>query len=157
LCAIDTAVGERALGQLTRSSGLGDRVQRETPPVGLEAYDQVINSDVDVVLLATPPGFRAPHVTAAVAAGKHIFCEKPAGVDSPGVRAVIAAQLAAKQKGLALVSGFCWRYNNMIVEAIERVHDGDIGRLVAHYSTYYTSPVKPMPPESERPAGMSDI
>ena len=154
---IDTAIVERALAQLKGSSRFGDRVQVETPPVGLEAYEQVINSDVDVVLLATPPGFRAPHVTAAVAAGKHIFCEKPAGVDSPGVRAVIAAQLAAKQKGLALVSGFCWRYNNMIVEAIERVHDGDIGRLVAHYSTYYTNPVKPMPPESERPAGMSDI
>lgn len=154
---IDTAIVERALAQLKGSSRFGDRVQVETPPVGLEAYEQVINSDVDVVLLATPPGFRAPHVTAAVAAGKHIFCEKPAGVDSPGVRAVIGAQLAAKQKGLALVSGFCWRYNNMIVEAIERVHDGDIGRLVAHYSTYYTNPVKPMPPESERPAGMSDI
>ncbi len=154
---IDTAIVERALAQLKGSSRFGDRVQVETPPVGLEAYEQVINSDVDVVLLATPPGFRAPHVTAAVAAGKHIFCEKPAGVDSPGVRAVIAAQLAAKQKGLALVSGFCWRYNNMIVEAIERVHDGDIGRPVAHYSTYYTNPVKPMPPASERPAGMSDI
>ena len=154
---IDLEIVERSRTQLQSSQRFGDRVQVARPMVGLEAYEAVINSDVDVVLLATPPGFRPPHVTAAVAAGKHLFCEKPAGVDAPGVREVVAAQLAAKQKGLALVSGFCWRYNNMIVEAIKRVHDGAIGRLVAHYSTYYTTPVKPMPPESTRPAGMSDI
>jgi myo-inositol 2-dehydrogenase/D-chiro-inositol 1-dehydrogenase len=154
---IDTTIVEKAMAQLKGSSRYGERVQVERPAVGIEAYEQVINSDVDVVLLATPPGFRPPHLTAAVAAGKHIFCEKPAGVDSPGVRQVMAAQQEARQKGLALVSGFCWRYNNMIVEAIEKVHDGDIGRLVAHYSTYYTNPVKPMPPADTRPAGMSDI
>lgn len=154
---IDPGIVERSMAQLKGSSRFGDRIQVETPPVGLEAYEKVINSDVDVVLLATPPGFRPPHVTAAVAAGKHIFCEKPAGVDSPGAREILAAQVVAKQKGLAFVAGFCWRYNNMIVEAIKRVHDGAIGRLVAHYSTYYTNPVKPMPLESTRPAGISDI
>ncbi len=154
---IDLGIVERALAQLKGSSRFAERVQVERPTVGIEAYEQVINSDVDVVLLATPPGFRPPHVTAAVAAGKHIFCEKPAGVDSPGVREVMAAQLAARQRGLALVSGFCWRYNNMIVEAVKRVHDGAIGRLVAHYSTYYTNPVRPMPPAATRPTGMSDI
>ena len=70
---------------------------------------------------------------------------------------MIAAQKLAQSKNLALVSGFCWRYNNMIQEAMQQVHDGALGRLVAHYSTYYTNPVKPMPPESARPAGMSDI
>ena len=124
---------------------------------GLDAYDKVINSGVDVVLLATPPGFRPQHLTAAVNANKHVFCEKPCATDSPGVREVMAAQKLAQTKNLALVSGFCWRYNNMIQEAMQRVHNGELGRLVAHYSTYYTNPVKPMPPESERPAGMSDI
>ncbi len=90
-------------------------------------------------------------------ANKHVFCEKPCATDSPGVREVIAAQKLAQTKNLALVSGFCWRYNNMIQDAVQKVHDGAIGRLVSHYSTYYTNPVKPMPPESERPAGMSDI
>ena len=69
----------------------------------------------------------------------------------------MAAQKLAQTKNLALVAGFCWRYNNMIQDAVQQVHDGAIGRLVAHYSTYYTNPVKPMPPESARPAGMSDI
>jgi predicted dehydrogenase len=97
------------------------------------------------------------HLQAAVAAGKHIFAEKPAATDSPGIREVIAAQQAAQQKNIALVSGFCWRYHNGVQAAIEQVHNGALGRLVSHYSTYYTNPVKPMPPESARAAGMSDI
>jgi predicted dehydrogenase len=110
-----------------------------------------------VVLLATPPGFRPQHLTAAVNANKHVFCEKPCATDSPGVREVMAAQKMAQTKNLNLVAGFCWRYNNMITDAVQQIRNGGIGRLVAHHSTYYTNPVKPMPPESTRPAGMSDI
>ena len=72
---------------------------------GLDAYDKVINSGVDVVLLATPPGFRPQHLTAAVNANKHVFCEKPCATDSPGVREVMAAQKLAQTKNLALVVG----------------------------------------------------
>jgi myo-inositol 2-dehydrogenase/D-chiro-inositol 1-dehydrogenase len=154
---IDTAIVERATTRLKGSSQFGERVKIDNAFVGLDAYDKVINSGVDVVLLATPPGFRPQHLTAAVNAGKHIFCEKPCATDSPGVREVMAAQKLAQTKNLSLVSGFCWRYNNMIQEAVQQVKNGGIGRLVAHYSTYYTNPVKPMPPESTRPAGMSDI
>ena len=148
---IDAAIVERALGRLKGSTQFGTRVKVEQPFVGLDAYDKVISSGVDVVLLATPPGFRPQHLTAAVNAGKHVFCEKPCATDSPGVREVIAAQKAAQQKNLALVSGFCWRYHNAVTEAIQQVKGGAIGRPVAHYSTYYTNPVKPMPPESARP------
>ena len=154
---IDTAIVERAVARLKSSSQFGDRVKVDQPFVGLEAYEKVINSGVDVVLLAAPPGFRPQHLTAAVNANKHVFAEKPCATDSPGVREVIAAQKLAQSKNLALVSGFCWRYNNMIQEAVQQVHDGALGRLVAHYSTYYTNPVKPLPPDSARPAGMSDI
>lgn len=154
---IDAAIVERATTRLKGSTRFGDRVQIDGSFVGLDAYDKVINSGVDVVLLATPPGFRPQHLTAAVNANKHTFCEKPCATDSPGVREVIAAQKAAQQKDLALVSGFCWRYHNAVTEAIQQVKNGAIGRPVAHYSTYYTNPVKPMPPESTRPEGMSDI
>jgi predicted dehydrogenase len=154
---IDEEIVERAATRLKGSTRFGDRVKIDNAFFGLDAYDKVINSGVDVVLLATPPGFRPQHLTAAVNANKHVFCEKPCATDSPGVREVIAAQKLAQTKNLALVSGFCWRYNNMIQDAVKQVHDGAIGRLVSHYSTYYTNPVKPMPPESERPAGMSDI
>jgi myo-inositol 2-dehydrogenase/D-chiro-inositol 1-dehydrogenase len=154
---VDEAIVEGVGTRLKASTQFGTRVKIDRAFVGLDAYDKVINSGVDVVLLATPPGFRPQHLTAAVNANKHVFCEKPCATDSPGVREVIAAQKLAQTKNLALVAGFCWRYNNMIQEAVQQVHNGAIGRLVAHHSTYYTNPVKPMPPESERPAGMSDI
>ena len=154
---IDEEIVERATTRLKNSERFGQQVKVENAFFGLDAYDKVINSGVDVVLLATPPGFRPQHLTAAVNANKHVFCEKPCATDSPGVREVIAAQKVAQSKNLALVSGFCWRYNNMIQEAVQQVKSGALGRLVAHYSTYYTNPVKPLPPESTRPAGMSDI
>ena len=154
---IDEAIVERASQRLRGSEKFGARVKIDNAFFGLDAYDKVISSGVDVVLLATPPGFRPQHLTAAVNASKHVFCEKPCATDSPGVREVMEAQKLAQTKNLALVSGFCWRYSNMIQEAMQQVHNGALGRLVAHYSTYYTNPVKPMPPESDRPAGMSDV
>jgi predicted dehydrogenase len=125
--------------------------------VGLDAYQKVIDSGVDVVLLATPPGFRPVHLKAAVEAGKHIFCEKPMATDAPGVRSVLDSAKAAKEKGLSLVAGFCWRYEAARREFYRRVHEGAIGDLRAIYATYYTGQVKPMPPISERPGGMSDL
>jgi predicted dehydrogenase len=154
---IDEEIVDRTVGRLRKSERFASRVKIDQAFFGLDAYDKVISSGVDVVLLATPPGFRPQHLTAAVNAGKHVFAEKPCATDSPGVREVMAAQKLAQTKNLALVSGFCWRYSNMIQEAVQQVKNGALGRLVSHYSTYYTNPVKPMPPESTRPAGMSDI
>lgn len=125
--------------------------------VGLDAFRQVIDSGVDVVLLATPPGFRPQHLRAAVEAGKHVFCEKPMAVDAPGVRSVMRSAQIAKAKGRCLVSGFCWRYSTSRRAAFVRVLGGDIGDLRAYYATYYTGPVKPMRPESARPEGMGDV
>jgi myo-inositol 2-dehydrogenase / D-chiro-inositol 1-dehydrogenase len=153
---VDETIVNEATNRLKGSAKFGSQVRIDRAYVGLDAYEKVINS-VDVVLLATPPGFRPQHLTAAVNANKHVFCEKPCATDSPGVRDVIAAQKLAQSKNLNLVAGFCWRYNNMIQAAIAQVHGGALGRLVAHYSTYYTNPVKPLPPENTRPAGMSDI
>lgn len=125
--------------------------------LGLDAFQKVLDSDVDVVLLATPPGFRPDHLEAAVAAGKHLFVEKPIAVDSPGVRRVLEAVQRAEDANLSVCSGFCWRYSNYIQETFEQVHGGAIGDIRAYYATYYTSPVKPMPPASERPDGLTDM
>ena len=125
--------------------------------VGLDAYQKVIDSGVDVVILTTPPGFRPMHLKAAIAAGKHVFCEKPVATDSPGLRSVLESVAAAKQKNLTLVSGLCWRYNLAERALFERIHNGDIGDVRAVYSKYYTGTVKPMPPASDRPAGMNDL
>jgi myo-inositol 2-dehydrogenase/D-chiro-inositol 1-dehydrogenase len=125
--------------------------------IGLDAYEKLLASGVDVVLLATPPGFRPTHLRAAIDANKHVFCEKPIAVDAPGVRHVLETTKMAQEKNLSLVSGFCWRYANHILETFDKLHGGAIGDIVAYYATYYTSPVKPMPPANERPAGMSDV
>lgn len=133
------------------------QVAEERRFFGLDAFRKVIESGVDVVLLATPPGFRPQHLRAAVEAGKHVFCEKPMAVDAPGVRSVMESAQMAKAKGTNLVSGFCWRYSTSRREAFDRVLGGDIGALRAYHATYYTGPVKAMPPESSRPDGMADV
>jgi predicted dehydrogenase len=125
--------------------------------VGLDAYQKVINSGVDVVLLTSPPGFRPAHLKAAVTAGKHIFCEKPMATDPAGVRSVLESAAMAKQKNLSLVAGFCWRYDFPRREFYRRIHDGAIGEIRAVHASYLTGPVKPMPPAGQRPAGLSDI
>ena len=134
----------------TLKGEVGDRVKVDPDHcfVGLDAYRKVIDSGVDVVILATPPGFRPQHLQAAVAAGKHIFCEKPVATDSPGIRSALASVEEAKKKKLALVAGFCWRYDYPRRGLFQRIHEGAIGDLRAIYGTYYTGPVKPMPPAS---------
>jgi predicted dehydrogenase len=156
---IDPPQIDRALQSLKRISKTSARVkvEPENQFLGLDAFQKVIDSKVDVVILATPPGFRPQHLAAAIAAGKHVFCEKPAATDAPGVRSVLASTELAQKKNLSLMSGFCWRYNNMIEDTFQQIESGAIGRIVAYYATYYTSPVKPLPPASTRPAEMSDV
>ncbi|MBI83858.1 MAG: oxidoreductase [Planctomycetaceae bacterium] len=124
--------------------------------VGLDSYQHVIDA-VDVVLLCTPPGFRPVHFAAAVEAGKHIFTEKPMATDSAGIRSVIQSVRLSKDKGLSVVSGFCWRYSNPKRALFEKIHDGSIGDVRSVFGTYYTTPVKKMLPVESRPDGMSDL
>jgi predicted dehydrogenase len=145
-----------SLARLTKVAKDKVKVEPSRMFVGLDGYKKLIDSDVDVVLLATPPGFRPQHLRAAIEANKHVFCEKPVAVDAPGVRDVLATAKLAAEKNLSLVSGFCLRYSNYIQATFEQIQQGAIGDIVSYYGTYYTSPVKPMPPESTRPAGMSD-
>ena len=97
---------------------------------GFDAYQKVLESKIDLVLLATPPAFRARHLAAAIDAGKHVFMEKPVAVDSGGVRSVMATADLAAQKGLAIVAGTQRRHDAGYQAAIQRIHDGAIGDLV---------------------------
>ncbi|HEY6169716.1 MAG TPA: Gfo/Idh/MocA family oxidoreductase [Verrucomicrobiae bacterium] len=120
-------------------------VAEERKFVGLDAYQKVIDSGVDVVLLTTSPGFRPLHIKAAVDAGKHVFAEKPMAVDGPGVRSVMESVKKAKEKNLALVDGFVWRWTHANREAYKRIHEGAIGDITAIYSSYYTGAVDRYP------------
>jgi predicted dehydrogenase len=86
---------------------------------------------VDLVLLATPPHFRPDQFTAAVAAGKHVFMEKPAAVDPVGVRKILAAGKVAEQKGLSVVAGTQRRHQRHYRDILRRVQDGAIGEITA--------------------------
>ncbi|MDR1624448.1 MAG: Gfo/Idh/MocA family oxidoreductase [Tannerellaceae bacterium] len=121
--------------------------------VGLDAYRKLIDSDVDVVLLAAPTAFRPAHLEAAVDAGKHIFCEKPFAVDGPGMRRVIMAARKAKEKSLSLVSGLCWRYHLPKRETFNRVLDGQIGEILTAEATYNTGELW----YKERRSGWTDM
>jgi len=97
--------------------------------VGLDAYQKVIEQDVDLVILATPPGFRPLHFEAAVNAGKHVFMEKPVAVDAPGVRRVLEVAKKAKEKNLAVAVGLQRRHEKRYIETIKRLQDGAIGDI----------------------------
>jgi predicted dehydrogenase len=130
---------ESSLNNLKKVAGDKVAVAEDHRFVGFDAYKQVIDSGVDVILLTTPPHFRPMHLKAAVDAGLHVFCEKPVAVDAPGVRSVLATCEEAKKKNLSIVSGLCWRYDNGVRETMKRVLDGAIGDIVAIHENYLTN------------------
>jgi predicted dehydrogenase len=105
------------------------KVTPETSFTGFDAYEKVLACDVDMVILTTPPNFRPLHLRAALEAGKHVFMEKPVAVDPVGVRSVLESAGLAREKGLALVAGTQLRRMQAFREAVQRIHDGEIGEI----------------------------
>jgi len=128
---------EKSLQQLTSAAGDKVKVDDAHKFVGLDAVDKVLAMpEIDVVLLTTPPGFRAEHFEKAVKAGKHTFAEKPVAVDGPTYRRFLAAAKESKAKGLGCQSGFCWRSKYAERQTQQRVRDGMIGEVRATYGNY---------------------
>jgi myo-inositol 2-dehydrogenase / D-chiro-inositol 1-dehydrogenase len=98
--------------------------------IGFDAYKDAIKL-ADVVILATPPGFRSIHFEEAVKQGKHVFMEKPVAVDGPGVKRVLEAAEEAKKKNLKVGVGLQRHHQLGYLETIQRLHDGAIGDIVA--------------------------
>jgi len=105
-----------------------------------DGYKSVLASDIDVVLIAAASCFHPQMLTAAIEAGKHVFCEKPHALDVPGIRVAKAAVEAAKKKNLSLVSGLCWRYDPGVRATMEQIAEGAIGDLQSVQELYITSP-----------------
>ena len=97
---------------------------------GLDAYQRVLECELDLVILATPPGFRPLHFEAAVQAGKHVFLEKPLATDPPGVRRLLAANEEAKQRDLLVAVGLQRHHEKKYLETLRRLWDGAIGEIV---------------------------
>ena len=105
-------------------------VPKERRFVGFDAYKQVLECDIDLVILATSPGFRPLHIEAAAKAGKHIFAEKPTGTDAAGIRRVLAANEIIKSKNLAIAIGLQRHHEKRYIETVNRIWDGAIGDIV---------------------------
>lgn len=108
--------------------------------IGFDAYQKLIASGVDAVLITPASHFIPQMLKAAVAAGKHVFCEKPHGLDIPALKVSMAACEEARSKGLSIVSGLCWRYDPGVRETMKRIHDGAIGKIITIQETYLSTP-----------------
>ena len=112
---------------------LGDayQVSPDSEFVGWDAYRHVVDSEVDVVIFATPPVFRSLHVPYAIEQGRHVFMEKPVAVDPVQARVFFDVAEAADKKGLSIVAGTQRRHERQYLETMQRIHDGAIGDIVA--------------------------
>lgn len=109
--------------------------------VGFDAYRKLLASDIDLVILSAPPGYRPEHFEAAVAAKKHVFCEKPFGTDATGVRRFMAAAKKSEESKLTVVSGAQRRFATDYVETVDKIRNGVIGGVVATYAYWVGTPV----------------
>lgn len=159
LWAVGDAFPEAIQGSLNGLKGFGAKVDvpGERQFAGLDAYQKVIESGVDVVLLGAPPGFRPQHLRAAIEAGKHVFAEKPMAVDVAGVKSVMESAKLAKEKGVAIQHGYCWRFAPGVRELYAKITSGELGRIYSVYGTYMGSPPKPLQPGMKKPDGMADV
>ena len=131
----------------------GHAVEDKNCFFGFDAYKRMLETDIDLALFATPPGFRPMQVEAAIHANKHVFMEKPVAVDPVGVRRVIATGEEAKKKGLAMVAGTQYRHQQSFMESVAEIHAGRIGDVLSGRIYYNTGPIW----VRTRKKGMSDM
>jgi len=138
---------------LKRRHGDKVMVKENQIHVGIDAYKKILeNSEVELVLIASPPGFHPSQIAEAVKAGKHVFAEKPSCVDVAGYKICLAAHDEAEKNGTAIVTGTQYRRQVNYVEAVKRIHDGEIGDIVSAQSRYCSNGIW----YKNRKEGMSD-
>lgn len=117
------------LNQIQKQISDGTQVAEANKFVGFDAYQKAIDAGVDMVILATPPGFRPQHFEYAIQNDKHVFMEKPVAVDAPGVRTVLAATKKAKKRNLKVGVGLQRHHEVKYQETMQRIQDGAIGDI----------------------------
>ncbi|RKQ43158.1 putative dehydrogenase [Roseivirga pacifica] len=135
LVAMADAFGDRLEGSLGAIQEHFDgektiNVPEKNRYVGLDGYRHAIDQ-ADVVILATPPGFRPTHFEYAIANDKHVFMEKPVATDAYGVRKVLASAKIAKEKKLNVVVGLQRHYEDKYLALYDKVKNGDIGQITS--------------------------
>ncbi|TRX66487.1 Gfo/Idh/MocA family protein [Carboxylicivirga sp. M1479] len=127
----------------------GIEIDSEKCFVGIDAFEKVIDTGVDIVLLATPPYFRPQHFEAAIKAGKHVFMEKPIAVDPVGVRSIMINGLRAQEKGLSVVTGTIKRHQVDYLATHEKIKQGAIGEITSGNCYYNQGKLWHVNPQSQ--------
>ncbi len=109
----------------------GDEISDENCILGFDGFTKVMESDVDIVILATPPHFRPEHFSAAIEARKHVFMEKPVAVDPVGIRMIIASSRKADALGLVVGTGTQRRHQRDYVATYKQIYEGAIGEILS--------------------------
>ncbi len=125
---------DNSLARLKKDSEIAPNI--DVPPerqfVGLDGFQKLLAvGEINYVIIATPPGFKAEQIRASVEAGKHTFTEKPMCVDGPTTRSCLESYDLANKKGLAIGVGLQRRHQKSYLEAMKRIHGGQIGELLA--------------------------
>ncbi|MCY3021710.1 MAG: Gfo/Idh/MocA family oxidoreductase [Planctomycetota bacterium] len=122
-----------------KAKGFGDRLQIEASRrySGLNGYKKLLEGKLDAVVVESPPFFHPEHAAAGAEAGKHVYVAKPIAVDVPGCLLHAEAGKKATEKKLVYLVDFQTRANALYQEAIKRVHNGDLGKLVNGEAVYY--------------------
>lgn len=133
----------RQLREGRRTVKMADRVKVDAEHrfIGFDGFKKVLASDVDYVILATPPGYRPEHFEACINAKKHVFCEKPFGTDAVGVRRFMDAAKKSEELKLSVKSGAQRRSQKSYLAAHKMLKDGAIGDIVACNAYWVGSPV----------------
>ncbi|MGQ9524570.1 MAG: Gfo/Idh/MocA family protein [Armatimonadota bacterium] len=140
---------ERVASAREQLNKAGAQIPENQCFVGFDAYKKLLQTDVDIVSLCTPPGFRPIHFEAAVEAGKHVFMEKPVAVDPVGARRMLAAGQKADQKKLCVVAGTQRRHDKAYRDTIQRLKEGAIGQITSARAYWCQGELWSVPRRSE--------
>jgi len=159
LWAVADAFGSQIPVSLGGLASFGDRI--DVPEArrfaGLDGFQKLLESGVDMVILTSPPGFRPQHLRAAVEAGKHVFSEKPMAIDVAGVKSVIESTRIAKEKNITIQHGYCWRFAPGTREGYGKVLSGELGQVISVYGTYLANVPKPSTSIDQRDPKWGDV
>ena len=124
---------DKAVERITKATSKDDAatvdISEDNKFVGFDGYKGVFDADTDVVVIATPPGFRPIHYEYGVEKGKHMFVEKPIATDPAGIRKILAAAKTAKEKNLKIGIGLQRRHRQTYLDLLDQVDDGLVGDL----------------------------
>ena len=153
IVAMADAFGDRLNGAANQLKKFGDKfgVDDGSKYTGFDAYKKVIDrDDINLVILATPPGFRPIHFEYAVSKGKHVFMEKPVATDAAGVRQVLAAAKIADEKKLKVGVGLQRHHQANYIETVKKVQDGYLGKVIAMRAYWNNGGVWVRPRQAEQ-------